>query len=204
ATTLRTLMRRNINTLNQARFARSLNEAFTRLSAEGRFATAILASYFASKDHLIMVNAGHPAPLWYRARQRAWRLLRPDIPERADCLANLPLGIITPTCYHQFAVPLAVGDMVMIYTDSFTEAKSPSGDLLGEEGLLEMVGHLDPADPLGFREALLRALEQYRGHAPAEDDLTLLLLHHNGADPPWPGVGETLRNIGKLVGLVKY
>lgn len=201
---LRNLMRRNINTLNQVRFARELNNEFAKLSADGTFATAILATYFSPNDHLILVNAGHPMPLWYRADRHEWQYLCPDVPDCASRLSNLPLGVIAPTQYRQFAVPLAKNDLVVIYTDPFTDARSPAGVVLGEQGLLEMVRRLDPADPLRFRESLLASLHEYRGGAPIEDDLTLVLLHHNAAEPPWPGVGETIRNIGKLIGLVDY
>jgi len=201
---LRQLMKQNINTLNQSRFARALNNAFTALSADGTFATAILATYFSPNDHLILVNAGHPAPLWYRARPGTWQLLCPDLPACAQRLANLPLGVLAPTQYRQFAVPLELGDLVLIYTDAFIEARSPAGEALGEAGLLNMVGRLDPSDVMQFRGALLAALDAYRGHAPPDDDMTLLLLHHNGADPPWPRFGETVRNIGKLLGFVEF
>lgn len=203
ARVLRSLMRRYINTLNLAKFVRALNQEFAQASNDGTFATAVMATYFAPKDHLIVVNAGHPAPLWYRAETRTWQRLCPDLPECAHRLANLPLGVIAPTQYEQFAVELAKGDVVLIYTDSFIEARSPEGRLLGEQGLLEIVSTLDPTDPIAFREALMRAVEAYRDHAPAEDDMTLLLLVHNGADPPWPGLGETLRSIGKMMRLIK-
>ena len=45
--TLRRLMRKHINTPDQSRFARALNEEFTRDTRDARFATALLATYFA-------------------------------------------------------------------------------------------------------------------------------------------------------------
>lgn len=203
ASLLRSLMRRYINTLNQAKFARALNREFARRSADGIFATAILATYFTVRDQLVLVNAGHPAPLWYQAERRTWQVLCPDMPECSKRVFNLPLGIISPTQYQQFAVPLGQDDLVLIFTDSLVEAKSPDGRLLTQEGLLDLVRRLDPGDPLVFRDALLRAVSAFRGDAPPEDDLTLLMIRHNGADPPWPGLGETLRNVGKMMRLIK-
>lgn len=203
ASLLRSLMRRYITTLNQAKFARELNREFARRSSDGMFATAILATYFTERDHLVLVNAGHPAPFWYRADRREWQVLCPDMPECSKHLSNLPLGIISPTQYEQFAIPLALNDIVMIYTDSLIEAKSPDGRQLGEQGLLDIIRKLDPADPLVFREALIHAVDAFRAHAPADDDMTLLLIRHNGADPPWPSFGETLRSVGKMMRLIK-
>lgn len=204
ATSLRSLMRQHINTVNQTKFARALNREFTHLSTGGTFATALLATYFAPNDHLILVNAGHPPPLWYRADRSEWRIMRSDMPERAERVANLPLGIIEPTRYEQFAVPLARGDMVLIYTDSLVEARPPDGEMLGEQGLLDLVASLNITDAQALRPALIDAVTRYRGNTPAEDDMTLVLIHHNAADPPWPGVGQTLKSIAKMMGLMKY
>lgn len=203
AVKLRSLMRRYINTLNQARFARALNEEFSKLAAGGAFATAVLATYYAPNDHLVVVNAGHPAPLWYRAAAGTWRKLVPEVPGRADEVSNLPLGIISPTTYHQFAAPLGLGDLVLIYTDSLIEASSPKGEMLGEEGLLKVVRGLDAGDPQQLHLQLRSALDDYRGGAAAEDDVTILLLHHNASDPRRKTPGEFARVLGKMTGLIR-
>ena len=72
---LRKLMRKHINTLDQTRFARAINHEFSKLSKAGSFATALLTTYFAPTDHLIICNAGHPRPLIYRADSQTWALL---------------------------------------------------------------------------------------------------------------------------------
>ena len=99
AASLRDLMRRSINTADQSRFARSLNKHFSKQN--GRFATAVLVSYFAPTDHAIICNAGHPRPLHYSVSRREWRFLGgggADAPRAARAAgvgaANLPLGVL--------------------------------------------------------------------------------------------------------------
>src|ERR1700690_902914 len=75
AADLRTLMRRFVNCLDQAEFVRLLNQQFTALSQAGTFATAIVATFFASSRRLMVCNAGHPRPLLYRAASRQWSFL---------------------------------------------------------------------------------------------------------------------------------
>lgn len=199
---LRKLMRRHINTLDQSRFIRALNQAFSDLASGGRFATALLTTYFAPTDHLIVCNAGHPPPLWYRAGRRTWTPLVQTSTECVDRLANLPLGVVHPTAYYQFAVPLERGDLVLIYTDALPESQAPGGQRLGPDGLLELVRGLAVDDPARFFDRLLDGLSAYRGGAPADDDATLILLHHNAADRPRQSVGEMLRVMGKMLHLV--
>ncbi len=204
AATLRRLMRRNINRVNQARFARALSDEFLRLSTGGCFATAVLATYFAPDDHLLVVNAGHPAPLWYRAASGAWTGLEPEVPERAERARNLPLGVVRGTKFRQFGVRLERGDLVLMYTDSLIEALSPQGTQLGREGLCRLLADLDPSHPDLLPGLLLEAVAGWRGRTEADDDSTILLLHHNAANPSWPGMASVVRSLGKLVGLVDY
>lgn len=200
---LRSLMRKHINKLDQTRIVRSLNSEFTNLAKEERFATGILASYHAPTDHLVTVNAGHPAPLWYRVETDTWRELRYGMPNCVEELTNLPLGVIDSTSYHQFAVKLDKGDLVLIYTDAIIEAESPAGELLGSAGLLKLVRGIDAHDPGSFCTRLLECVATHRGHNPPEDDLTILLLHHNAANPPKQRLGDKMKVLGKMLGIIE-
>ncbi len=215
AATLRRLMRKNINTLDQTRFARDLNREFGQLNAAGRFATALLTTYFAPTNQLILVNAGHPRPLWHDASASRWRALDAEHSDELDSgagqaratywgspVSNLPLGVIEPTDYAQFAIRLEPGDLVLIYTDSLIEAQSPDGTMLGEAGLLRLVERLDASRPAEAIVSLQRMLADHRGGAAPDDDQTVLLLHHNGTPPPPMTVKQGLRSLAKMVGLL--
>src|SRR5690606_8999901 len=98
---LRTIVRKHINKPNPTRFARALNWELSRLAEEGAFATAVMTTYFAPTDHLIICNAGHPRPLLHRARLKRWELLDESaasvLPSERigeTGVRNLPLGVI--------------------------------------------------------------------------------------------------------------
>src|ERR1043165_4590170 len=91
AITLRTLMRRFVNYVDQTKLVRGLNEEFTRLSELNRFATAIVATYWSPTDDLVISNAGHPRPLMYSARTGKWQVL--ENRKVSEGLANIPLGV---------------------------------------------------------------------------------------------------------------
>jgi len=199
---LRKLMRKHINKPDQTRLARALNREFSKLARGGQFATALLATYFPPTDHLIICNAGHPRPMWYHAISRTWELLDQNTPLKATAIANLPLGIIEPTDYTQFAVQLAKGDLILIYTDALIESQNPKGEMLGEKVLLELVRGLDATQPQDLNHKILAAMTAYRHGAAAKDDRTLLVLHHNAADPPKQSIGQKMRAMAKMLGLV--
>lgn len=196
------LMRKNINTPDQTRFARALNEEFSNLEPTGQFATALLASYAPQTDHLVVCNAGHPRPLWYHSGAQTWELLDSDLPQKASSVSNLPLGIIDSTSYCQFAVKLDKGDLILIYTDSLIEATNRKEQLLGEQGLLDRIRQLDPQRPNDLGRDLLALVAAYRDDTPPDDDQTLLVLHHNAADPPKLSLGQKMRMMTKMLGLI--
>jgi serine phosphatase RsbU (regulator of sigma subunit) len=205
---LRTMMRKHINTPDQARFAADLNGAFAAESQAGRFATAVLATYWTPTDHLIVCNAGHPRPLWYRASEKRWVLMDESAGLRAEqaddtAIRNLPLGVIDPTEYTQSAYPLEPGDLVLLYTDSLSEASSPDGTLLGEDGLIRLCDSLDPTRPNLFIPALLQSVQAHRGGRAPDDDVTALLLHHNAAEPPKYSLLERAAMVGRMIGLTR-
>jgi len=177
ASSLRGLMRRYVNHLDQCQFVKALNGQFVALSDAGCFATAVVTTFFAPTNELSLCNAGHPQPLVYRAKRKTWELL--DGPD-ADT-TNIPLGIDDIQEYAQFKTNLRVNDVVMCYTDSLTEARLPgTTELLGTEGLLKIVRTLDPSDPAVFTQSLLEAIEREMPGSLDADDVTVLLFRPNG------------------------
>jgi len=197
---LREIMRKNINTKSQTRLVRALNREFGQKADSFRFATAVVATYLATHKSFTVCNAGHPRPLWYRARLNQWSLLDKNVAETG----NLPLGLDDDSAYHQFAVTLGQDDVVLLYTDALSEASDESGKMLGEEGLLELARSLDPSRPDRIGPELLTAIDKLRGGRPSDDDVTLLTLHHNGEGPRPPKLGEKVEVYAKFFGLKTY
>jgi phosphoserine phosphatase RsbU/P len=210
---LRKLMRKHINTLNQTRFAQALNQEFGTGAESGRFATALLVTYFGPTQHLIVCNAGHGRPLRYAARENAWEFL--DLERVGDCaslktsnvryhferLANLPLGILDPIEYEQFAIDFEPGDLVLLCTDAIVECEDSEGKLLGEEGLRELVTSLGSNDIAEVGDRVLAAVHARRGPRPQADDQTLILVGRTDSPPPRPSVVRTATTVAKMLGL---
>ena len=198
---LRTLMRRNINKKSQKGLVRALNRQFTELADLRRFATAVVATYLATNDSLAVCNAAHPRPIYYRARSRAWSVLTHETVRSSETAMNLPLGIDETTSYDQFSIRLGPDDIVIFYTDALTEAMTPTRSMLGEDGLLEIARGLDVDQPDRLGPTLLDRIRQHRAGIAADDDVTILILRHNGGPPRKPSIGEKLDVYAKVFGL---
>ena len=211
---LRSLVRRYINTPDQSRLARALNRKFISRrvggSDEGRFATALLISYFAPTDHAIICNAGHPRPLLYSAAYDRWQFLDADVDDAVSGsgaplpdLTNLPLGVIDSTGYTQFAIRLQQGDLLVLYSDAFLEARSEGDAPWGEQGLLDVFRSvaLRPIDPSELQSRVLAEIHRRTRTSDLDDDATMLVLHHNASNPPRQTLTERLVVLGRQLGL---
>jgi len=194
---LKGLMRRFVNRLDQAEVVRLLNRQFAEVAPCGVFATAIVATFFSPSRRLSVCNAGHPRPLLYRAARREWSFLAAD--EEAPCLnsRNVPLGIFDMTEYEHFDVELEAGDCVLAYTDALMEAAGPDGQILGEDGLLQLVRGLDHASPKELAESLLRETDIRCPAALSCDDVTVMVLRASGR-PLKFSLSEKLRAFGRF------
>lgn len=202
AAALRRLMRRHVNFIDQARFVREMNREFTALSKDGRFATALVTTFFAPRNRLSLCNAGHPAPLWYRAADQTWSVLRQPARSGAG-LANVPWGITDDVNYEQITMQLGLGDLLVMYTDSLIESRAADGRLLGEEGLLSVVRAVDPNSPAEFIPSLLKKIAALHEGNLKGDDVTVLVLRPNGVSPRVPFRNRLLAPFRVLGGLVR-
>lgn len=182
---LRKLMQRHINQHAQTRFVRAMNQEFAGMTKLGIFATAIAMTYDAPVNRLQVCNAGHPPPLIYRQEMRRWTYLEHDAQSAGR---NFPLGIDDVADYEEFETPIAIGDLVLCYTDALPEARLDEARRLEPSGLLELVNTLDVTDPQRMIPNLLNRIDAL---GRIDDDLTMLLVRPNGSRPTVP-LGDRL------------
>jgi serine phosphatase RsbU (regulator of sigma subunit) len=155
------------------------------MSSAGIFATALVTTFFSPTNQLSLCNAGHPPPLLYRAGTKTWDFLEQKSRDE-EAGGNIPLGVIDLADYDQFDVKLKVGDLVLCYTDSLIEARDTAGNMLGQEGLVQLVRSIEVTDPTQLTSQLLVAVENRCGQQVCEDDVTVLLFRPNGLAPNTP------------------
>ncbi len=175
AVRLRDALREHVDHWDQSLLIRQLNDSFLRGKQDSRFATAFLASYYRESGELLFTNAGHLPPLWYRAATKEWNLLVDSTPYSKEIM-DLPLGMIAGTSYNQTAIQLEPGDLLLLYTDGIAESCDASGEQLGLDGLLSVARSLPVDSAPAAGQALLAAVEAYRGDVPPEDDETVVVL----------------------------
>jgi serine phosphatase RsbU (regulator of sigma subunit) len=104
---------------------------------------------------------------------------------RADVIAppGMVLGLRLPgadrlfdTVLEERTIPLAPGDVIVLYTDGVTEAADANGDLFGDEGLARVVASQATQGAAAIRERVLRDVQAFVGQAEPHDDMTMVIL----------------------------
>jgi sigma-B regulation protein RsbU (phosphoserine phosphatase) len=139
-------------------------------SSEDRYATLFYAQFDPATRCLTYVNAGHCPPILLRGAAAGHAV------ERLDKAGGTVVGLVPDATYDQAQVDLAEGDLLVIYTDGFSEAMSPNLEEWGEKRLLEAVKSCDGLPAKDAISKIMQAADAFASGAPQSDDMTLVIL----------------------------
>ena len=158
--------------------ARLLNQRLARDSGIVEYFTVVYGTVDVRSGEVNLVQAGHPHPLVIRANGEVNFLGS----------GGLPIGLIADATYTVFRTDLKKGNRILLYSDGFTECKTKDGNMLDDDGLLELVesSNID-AGGMRFLDALFRNLKlRMAPGATLDDDISAALFEFNilapGAD----------------------
>ena len=202
------LFRRFMNAKKQRQVVRVINQEFTQMTKDFRFATAVLVTYEHHRKRLQFSNAGHPPPLFLGVHSGKWTFLdvdemasTDDVSEVTEDASNLPFGIDVDAQYDTHVQAIASGERLILYTDAFMEAQSSNGEMLGADGFLAMAQSLTDEHPdqtcESFGRMLLERFHDQFGKD-ADDDQTLIVIDF-GEGRGGPSVGERLAGSGRFI-----
>ena len=135
---------------------------------DSMFATVFIALLEPSDGTLHWINAGHEAPVLWRAEGGRERLA-PGGPA---------VGMLEGVRHPVSNTSLKTGDLVLAFSDGVSEALGPSGPF-GEERILPLVP-AEVRDAKGLVDTLRARVAGHVGDHAQHDDITLLALHAKG------------------------
>jgi sigma-B regulation protein RsbU (phosphoserine phosphatase) len=173
---LRELMQKYLAELDQAHLMKDLNEAVRHDLGGIHYATMVAVGFHGRRGLLVLTNAGHPPPLWYRANRGDWEWFEPQQAEPESGISGTPLGLLPAVAYRRMIVKLTPGDLVVLYSDGISEATNPDGKELGRGQLLTMARTLSSGAAETFGLQLIDAVNGFRGSGAPDDDETIIVL----------------------------
>ena len=112
------------------------------------------------------INAGHNPPLIGHIDGTV---------EQLDS-GGFPLGIIPNAEYELGETRLESGESLVIYSDGVTEAVNPDDEEFEMHRLINVISKNIKASAAGMRDKVESALSEFTKSAPANDDITLVIV----------------------------
>lgn len=136
--------------------------------ADEHFVTLLMGRLDAAENMFRWVSFGQ-GPIWYY--RRADQTI-------ADLDAHLPpLGILPEIApYTPTETRFSPGDVLLVLSDGFPEARASDQSLLGEAPLRAVLQEHSERSLENLADELWAVVERHRGDAPISDDRTLLIL----------------------------
>ncbi|MGC2237933.1 MAG: SpoIIE family protein phosphatase [Pyrinomonadaceae bacterium] len=144
----------------------SVNQYLADNTPTNRFVTLFIAELDPQNGVLRYINAGHNPPIMGRADGRVEQLES----------GGFPLGILPSAEYEVGTVNLYSGDTLVIYSDGVNEANNLAGDEFGMERLTQVISKNIKSSAAGMRDKVESALSAFTQTAPANDDITLVIV----------------------------
>ena len=149
-----------------------LNSALYRTGDRRAFLTLFYGLLQPGTGRMDFVCAGHPFPLLRRASGEVVELGH----------GNLPLGLRKTLELETDSVRIEEGDVLALFTDGLPEAISgPEGEAFGFQRMRSLLA--DAGSAARIHDRILMVFDQHTKSEPLKDDLTLVVVGRDGADP---------------------
>jgi phosphoserine phosphatase RsbU/P len=141
------------------------NRILFRDGLDNRFATLFYFELTAGGSRVRFLNAGHNAAFHVAAGG--------ETPLRA---CSIPLGMLPEAPGGEGERDLLAGDLLVVYSDGLTEARSPAGEEFGLERLRGLLPGLRGLRPEEAGARILAAVDRFLAAEKPQDDLSVVVV----------------------------
>jgi sigma-B regulation protein RsbU (phosphoserine phosphatase) len=147
----------------------SVNRSVSQKLGRHMFTAMCLAAIDRRERTFCFVNAGLCEPALRSAGAAVYLAAAPP---------TLPLGAFRDTAYAGRTVPLAAGDVVVLFTDGVVEAANRDGVQYGYDAFLSFLGRVDAValGAAGIRDAVVAEVRRYSAGSRLRDDVTVVVV----------------------------
>jgi sigma-B regulation protein RsbU (phosphoserine phosphatase) len=143
-----------------------MNQILVERSRRGMFVTLCYLLIDLSEGKIIVVNAGHLAPL---VRQVSGKVVL------LEGAANTPLGIVAEQTFSEHHFHLAPGEIITLMTDGILESMNKKGTLFGPKRINRILADATRGAEQTSK-SIFSAVNRFAQGTPQHDDLTLICL----------------------------
>jgi phosphoserine phosphatase RsbU/P len=159
------------NCIEPDEFMIRANKALVYCLERGSFISASFFMVNTKTKKIRYARAGHCPVLYYSAATGKAEYLRDK---------GVALGMVRNNSYSKFIeaneFSYSPGDIMVLYTDGVTEAKSTKGDEFGYDRLVEVLTSVQEQSPLEIQDQLINKLYEFSGTKNINDDYTTMII----------------------------
>ncbi len=144
----------------------SVNEYLSFNTPSNRFITFFVGELDPTNGELTYINAGHNPPLVVRHN---------GLVEELES-GGFPLGIMPKAEFEVGKIHLQKGEFVIVFSDGVNEAENIEGEEYGMERFMEVVKANNTKSAAGMRDKIESSVSAFTKTAPANDDITLVIV----------------------------
>jgi sigma-B regulation protein RsbU (phosphoserine phosphatase) len=145
------------------------NELLYRSTDAGRFVTLFYGILDLTSHRLHYSNAGHNPPI----------LLSGGRDPQLLTAGGPVLGVLPSFDYEEAQLDLQPGDLLVTYSDGFTEAMDLTMEQFGEESFLETLQAMRHEGVQTMVDKMFAAVAKHCGKAPQSDDMTIVIVRRS-------------------------
>src|SRR5260370_41632369 len=138
------------------------------IASPGMFVRLAAPRIDAQRRNMVFAGAGHPPAMLARAGQNpqlleSQSMILGALPDAVDATTNLE-------------VQLQPDDRIVLYTDGISEVFNSRGEMLGVEGVQEIVRQTSSLPAREMKQGILDGVAAWR-EGPPTDDVSVILVH---------------------------
>jgi phosphoserine phosphatase RsbU/P len=146
------------------------NPIIANNSKTGMFVTLFYGIIDKETGTLTYVNAGHNPPIVLRQKSGEIEELN---------LTGMAVGAMDDAEYTQVEIPLAPGDVIVLYTDGITEAQNDKEEMFDVPRLIETIRENSNSSSQEIADEIIRSVFSFSDKQPQFDDITLMVVKVN-------------------------
>jgi sigma-B regulation protein RsbU (phosphoserine phosphatase) len=147
-------------------FLGNVNKLIYDMSPKSHFATLFYAEYDPATRMVRYASGGHNPPILLQSENKL-QLLTPTGPG---------IGLSRRGRYEHAGVALQPGDVLIAYTDGFTEAMNAAREEYGEARLIDAARQHASLEPPQIIASLMSEVDRFVAGAEQQDDMTMVVL----------------------------
>ncbi len=166
------IMRSSSNqSLSPSKMLETLNDALQERRMDSQYVAMLYAVWNDANQTLQIANAGAIQPLFCRAGE-----------VETIHAEGFPLGMFPGATYEEFSLSTRPGDAIIFFSDGIVDAQSSTGDMFGNERLVEVVRKNQHRSASNIADAILSEVGKFQNSTERFDDETVVVLRV--IDPP--------------------